>query len=169
MNKGGGRIKGSHFELETAKAIVKAFNDLGITAKDCYRTPGSGGPRFAKKTDPGDLVLSPKQREYFPFAIECKFYREISLDSLMTPCVRKGQFLSWWKQAVAATPADAGVHTLLVFRQNYGQCYCMFRRSLRWAWVNMPRLTTKIGRDYVTVVPFSLLLAAARGSISDPQ
>ncbi len=122
MRKGGGRQKGSAFERDVAKLIIAAFEHRGICKEDCYRTPGSGGHKYAKKEDPGDLVISPRLRKHWPFAVECKFYAKLPMDVLMTPNIKAGLISNWWTQTVTS----AGKHIpLLVFRQNKQQAYAM--------------------------------------------
>lgn len=123
MKKGGGRQKGSGFEREVAKLVIAAFACKGICGEDCYRTPGSGGHKQASKTDPGDLVISRRLQKLFPFAVECKFYKAISMDLLMVPNVKEGVLSSWWAQAVASAGRRV---PLLIFRQNRQQAYAMF-------------------------------------------
>lgn len=83
MRPGGGRAKGNGFEREVARDIVATFRNQGITKEDCYRTPMSGGHRFARREDPGDLVVSPKLRELFPYVVECKRDRRFQLWHLL--------------------------------------------------------------------------------------
>jgi hypothetical protein len=155
MRKGGGRQKGSAFEREIAKQIIEAFAHKGITKEDCYRTPGSGGHRFAKKVDPGDLVFSKRLRKYWEFAVECKFYASISMDLLMVPNVKEGVISAWWKQAVAS----AGNHKpLLVFRQNRQQAYALFPATADWNGDIRPMIQTKVNGQEVYVVRFKSFL-----------
>lgn len=125
MKAGGGRNKGSAFERKVAKLIVANFAHVGITKQDCYRTPGSGGHRFAAKTDPGDLVLSPDLRERFPFSIECKHYANLDWNVLLSNKKKKGQFESWWQQCCKSAVLDTV--PLLVFKRNNGNIYAMYR------------------------------------------
>lgn len=60
------RNKGAAFERDIAHRIRDRF---GLTAKDVYRTPLSGGHPFG---DAGDLVMSEAAVRAFPFLIECK-------------------------------------------------------------------------------------------------
>lgn len=120
-----GRPKGNKFENIVAKLIVSAFAQHGITGKDCYRTPSSGGHRFAKKQDPGDLVLSPKMEELFPFEVEAKFYKEINLWPLWAGQKKWGKswdFKKWLEQVCRECPRHR--HPLLVFKQNFSFPLC---------------------------------------------
>lgn len=128
MKPGGGRAKGSSFERKVAKMIVAAFAKQGITKEDCYRTPGSGGHKYACKVDPGDLVLSPKLQKLFNFGVECKFYKSLDWAMLLRPDNRRGDFGSWWRQAVKATQGTSKC-PLLVFKGNRSDIFVMFPHS----------------------------------------
>ena len=172
MKPGAGRNKGSAFEREVAAVIIKTFAGLGIGKEDCYRTPSSGGHRFAKKTDPGDLVCSARLQKLWPFAVECKHYKEIRLDWLMVPNVKSGLVSNWWKQAVAA--ASVG-YPLLVFRQDRQQAYAMYPETTPWSVFTMdqgvvpiprPAIYTKVNGQRVVVVRLSSLLKAFKKRVS---
>lgn len=172
MRKGGGRNKGSAFEREVAAAIIDTFACVGVCKEDCYRTPGSGGHRFAKKEDPGDLVISGRLRKHWPFAVECKHYAKISLDLLMVPHIKQGMLYNWWVQA----RASAGKHVpLLVFRQNRQQAYAMFPMDMRTDLFEhdsrfqlrfRPAMSTKVAGDLVYVVRFKSLLRHYKRSVA---
>lgn len=68
MKPGGGRLKGNAYERVVAKLIIKAAGK-DFAAKDCYRTPRSGGHPHAGKSD---LIMSKPLRKRFPFCVECK-------------------------------------------------------------------------------------------------
>lgn len=121
MKKGGGRGKGSSFERYIAGRVVSAFKKFGIKKKDCYRTPMSGGHRQASKSDPGDLVLSKRLRELFPYSVECKFYKEINLWQFMQAEKKRDKswpVTKWLEQTCTACGKKKKVFPLLVFRQN---------------------------------------------------
>lgn len=125
MKKGGGRRKGNANENHLAKEIVAAFEEFGITREDCYRTPSSGGHRFAKKEDPGDLVTSKKLRKLFPFSVEAKHYKDVDLFPFFDSAKnwkKSWKVLAWLKQTVAATKGK--LHPMLVFRMNGEQSLC---------------------------------------------
>lgn len=163
MKKGGGRNKGSGFEREIADLVIAAFAHKGICAKDCYRTPGSGGHKQASKTDPGDLVISRRLQKLFPFNVECKFYKSITMDLLMVPNVTEGHLKNWWEQAVKS----AGKRIpLLIFRQNRQQAYAMFPYDV-YAGITgelsiladlRPHIHTKVNGQGVCVLRFKTLL-----------
>lgn len=156
MKPGGGRNKGSAFERKVAKMVIAAFEDFGITSEDCYRTPSSGGHRFAKKQDPGDLVTSKRLRRLFPFSVECKSYKTLDWAGLMNNSSR--QFKEWWDQACAASTKDC--KPLLVFRQNRSQAFAMvkFADVNFFQWPQSPMMRTKIGSTPLRIIRFSDML-----------
>lgn len=120
-----GRAKGNSFERRVAALVVKAFSSFGITKTDCYRTPLSGGHRFASKVDPGDLVMTKKLRKLFPFHVECKHYRKVELFPLWlmgSKAYKKAwKFRSWIKQASTASEGQAkkfSMAPMVVFKGN---------------------------------------------------
>lgn len=127
MRAGGGRGKGNGYENKIAKQVIAAFACFGMKRTDCYRTPGSGGHRFAHKKDPGDLVLSARIQKMFPYSVECKFYKKVKLWPLWTSVEdqkRAHKFRSWLRQAKAA--AGKKKVPLLVFKENNGPDMAMF-------------------------------------------
>lgn len=152
MKAGGGREKGNGFERKIAKVIWQAFTKFKITSEDCYRTPASGGHRFAKKVDPGDLTLSPRLRTLFPFSVECKFYQSLDWGAMLTD--RDGTFGKWWDQCKAACTDDT--HPLLVFKENRGDVYCMFSEQCNPVTASCAAryLRTMFNKDIVRVMRF---------------
>jgi hypothetical protein len=119
------RVKGSTFERLIAKDIIAAFAAHGITNKDCYRTPLSGGHFAARKSDGGDLVTSPTLRAWFPYSLEAKHHRAIDLNPLMVEAaIKRGQIPVWWAQCRKAA-SETKQHPLLVFHGNGRETYAM--------------------------------------------
>lgn len=126
MRKGGGRNKGNGFERQVAKLVVTAFDCMGVAKKDCYRTPGSGGHKYASKVDPGDLVISKRLRKYFPFHVECKFYRRVELWPLFTSIDKQKKahkFKGWLAQTVRGN--NGKLQPMLVWKENQGPIFCL--------------------------------------------
>jgi hypothetical protein len=131
MKPGGGRNKGSAFERKVAALVVEAFKDCGITSKDAYRTPLSGGHIHASKTDPGDLVISPRLRKLFPFHCECKAHATVNLAQFLVPVKawkKSWKCNVWLAQMVAAAEKqeDEWLIPLLVFKENNGETMAAF-------------------------------------------
>jgi hypothetical protein len=124
VKPGGGRQKGAMFERHIAKRIVDAFTEFGVTKVDCYRTPSSGGHRYAKEADPGDLVISERLRGVFPFHVECKHHRDVDLWTLLvSPPKKSWKFFHWLRQAIEATTSD-NLHPMVVFKANSMPILC---------------------------------------------
>jgi hypothetical protein len=129
MKKGGGRQKGSGFERTIAKAVLNRFAQYGITKSDCYRTPLSGGHLAARGNDPGDLVISKKLREFFPFCVECKFYKVVRLEYFWVPMKKHKKswhITPWLDQTMKAVENsdNKNLHPLLIFKANKQRVFC---------------------------------------------
>ena len=162
MRKGGGRAKGNGFENKVAKIIVAAFAEYHITQRDCYRTPLSGGHRFAKHEDPGDLVISKKLRVIFPFHVECKFYKDVNLRPFWDPQKKwKPSWLpgQWLKQATDACKKSSIGMPMLVFKSNGEQILAAVPLKLRNSEDIRPMLWFKYEGETWTLVRFSKLLS----------
>ena len=160
MKKGiNGRTKGSGFERHVAGLIIDAFKEYGIQKEDCYRTPLSGGHRFAAKSDPGDLLMTPKLQALFPFVVECKFYKKLNWVDLMNPVGLKSQFGTWWAQATKAAH-ELSKPPLLVFKGNRTDVYCMgLSVQIKKYPVKIPILSTRTAAGlYLRVCKFDSLL-----------
>ena len=159
-----GRQKGSAFERQVARMIVTTFQDKGITAADCYRTPLSGGHLFASKESPSDLQISPKLRRYFPYAVECKCYNKIKFEALLDPACKGSMFPQWWRQIQKAVKSckEPRPKPCLVFKQNRGEIFAMVRNydvplNNVTVWV-----TSYVAGSYVTVFRFGDFLRGVK-------
>lgn len=114
MKKGGGRIKGSKFELDLAKDIAKA---IGVKyGSDVRRTPNSGA-----LTTRSDLTIAPKHFAKFPFFLEAK-HRE-GWDFWQFFGTSEWLPLQWYKEAYEKLGVDPyydsmATTVILVFKQN---------------------------------------------------
>lgn len=125
MKPGGGREKGNSFERRVAGMIVKAFECFGAGKSDAYRTPSSGGHQYAKKEDPGDLVISKKLRKWFPHHVECKNYRRVNFGRFLassTERKKSWQEFRWLDQALSASKKYIPI---LVIKENHGESMCV--------------------------------------------
>src|ERR1039458_7034048 len=73
--------KGSRFELLIAHKIVAAGGQP-FEKKDCYRTPQSGGHRFAGAND---LQISDRLLDIFPFGGEMKHRKTFRIEQMFYP------------------------------------------------------------------------------------
>lgn len=157
-----GRAKGSTFERQIAHMVVTAFLPFGITNKDCYRTPLSGGHIHASGNDPGDLVISPKLERIFPISVECKSYKKLDWPKLLCDC--DGHWLTWYRQARKASKGLART-AMLVFKQNMSEPFAMINmRKLKDLTDNgvlpNPKIITCVRAfgEVVVVMPFREVL-----------
>jgi hypothetical protein len=119
MRKGGGKSKGSAFERDIAKKIVKAFKGFGIKQRDCWRSVLSGGHVISA----GDLVMSDRLLELFPYAVECKFYKRVDWWHFLMPGSKKRKTWKEWKwvgQAIEGSKKRKGLLPLLIVKENHG-------------------------------------------------
>ena len=88
MKKGAGKHKGSSFERTIAKLIDKWWE---VPEHTFWRSVNSGGV-----WEPGDITCRDKS-VFFPFVIECKFYKTIDLWPLLLNDPNS-LILKWWKK-----------------------------------------------------------------------
>lgn len=127
MRRGGGHAKGAGFERRIAKLIVKAFKQHGIKQRECWRSVLSGGHIISY----GDLEMSDRLLDLFPFSVECKFRKKIRWERYLT--VPSARHKSWeeWKWVTqaeegAAKRTDRNLIPLLVLKENRGPIYAMY-------------------------------------------
>lgn len=155
MKPGGGRAKGSAFERHVSKLIVTAFESSGITSRDCYRTPSSGGHRFAKRKDPGDLVISKRLRRLFPFSVECKFVRRLLWSVLFSNRKSKQHWSVWWEQAKIASSRQCP--PILIFRENRGEVFVILRAEASSFVMFNTRASVRINGENLVLVRLDTL------------
>lgn len=125
MRSGGGRAKGNGFERVVSKLILK-YAGSEFTAEDCFRTPLSGGHRFARKKDPGDLQLSPALLKAFPAIVECKRYRDVNLEHFLVHKKKSSwQELQWLNQVIDQAMGGHDLMPVLVMQANRGAILCV--------------------------------------------
>lgn len=123
MRKGGGHAKGAHFEREIAKAIVKAFKKakFKVVQRDCWRSVLSGGHSMSS----GDLEMSAKMEELFPYSVECKFRKKINWENFLLGN-QKSEEVKWLKQAEEGATKRKGLEPLLVLKANGKKVLVLF-------------------------------------------
>lgn len=160
MKPGMGRLKGSSFERQVAKMVIGAFAEKGVTKLDCFRSPLSGGHYAASQTDPGDLVISPKLAEYFPFSIECKSYAKLDW-ALLFNCPPTSHWTKWMAQCMKAAGKKPA---LVVFKGNRTPVFAMYPYKTMAGFFpdvsisHLQYIKTKVCRTSVRIVLFSDLL-----------
>lgn len=126
------RNKGNAFERKVAKLIADA---CGLSAKDCYRTPLSGGHQFAGAAD---LRFSKRLIRIAPFCVECKHYKTFKLHQMLTPTAL---IRSWHRQVLRAVKRTKRQWMPVLFiRGNGGPIYASAPWSAWLEWDKTKRL-----------------------------
>jgi len=115
-----GKAKGSSFERLVAKTILDAFGE-GFDQSDCRRVPMSGADKFF---DQGDLIISPRLRELFPFCVECKHRKNFRLEHIFK---MTKDFEDYHRQVLSACEREKNVRMpMVVIRGQAGAIYASF-------------------------------------------
>ena len=108
-----GHRKGSAFERKIAKEVVKEFKkQFKIEQKDCWRSVLSGGHEMSS----GDLRMSKRMEELFPYAVECKHYKKICYENFLL-AKKNSKEVKWLRQTVGGT-SGTNLTALLVMKAN---------------------------------------------------
>jgi hypothetical protein len=127
--------KGNAFELLCAHKIVDAAG-APFEKKDCYRTPQSGGHRFAGAND---LQISGRLLAIFPFGGEMKHRKSFRIEQMFDPTKEIREYHDQVLAALARYKSDSPVFPLLVVRGNGGLIYCAsYRDALNRYWDSLP-------------------------------
>lgn len=162
MKKGGGRIKGSKFELDLAKDIAKA---TGIKyGSDVRRTPNSGA-----LTTRSDLTIAPKHFPKFPFFLEAKHREGWDFWQFTGP---KWLPAEWYKDAREKLGVDPYYEpekttVILVLKQNSKKPLVMMTYTDYTIWfpyldrerVYFPLMTIFHEHEYYSILPWAVFLA----------
>jgi hypothetical protein len=108
-----GKSKGGAFERKIAKEIVKAFKPFGIKQQECWRSVGSGGHAMSA----GDLQLSQRLAQLFPFCLEMKHRKKIRWFNFMLE-KDNNEEKRWLIQAKRGADKVKGMTPVLVMRAN---------------------------------------------------
>lgn len=119
MRKGGGKGKGSSFEREICVALSKWLTN-GKNVDCFWRSAMSGGrATVAKGTvrQAGDITAVAPEGHILTdhYYIECKNYKDLSLDCLIKG---KGTLLTFW-QTTQKEAAKYNRHPILIFKRNH--------------------------------------------------
>jgi hypothetical protein len=125
MKKGGGRVKGSKFELVLAKQISKA---IGLPYGSAVRrTPNSGA-----LTTRADLYIAPKYFDRFPYFLEAKCRESWSFQKYFTSKT-EWEVFGWYRDAIEKCKDDPHYPDttipILVFTQNRALPLVMLRED----------------------------------------
>src|SRR3954470_4184424 len=97
--------------------------------KDCYRTPMSGGHKYAGESD---LVISPSLQRVVPFCIECKHHKSLRTSHLFHPTELPKSFHAQVLKACARDPFKR--RPLLVLRGGDLETYAALPAAALLAW-----------------------------------
>ena len=98
------KIKGSVYEAKIAKLLTNEFK------VEFRKVPLSGSIDYLK----GD-IWTPKDTAWWPYCIECKHYKDIQWNNLLT--AKTTDILQFWRQAVREAEVMRK-EPLLIFRWN---------------------------------------------------
>lgn len=125
MNSGGGKRKGAGFEREICQKLSLWISE-GKRKDVFWRSAMSGGRatiQFKKgeqnKSQTGDISCIDQigQKLTDRFVIECKFYSNIHLESLIYGKPKSSSILEFWLK-VSMQAADSNKHPLIIFKEN---------------------------------------------------
>ena len=121
--KSRGKAKGSSFERTICKELTTAFAQFGIKTQDAYRSILSGG----HKDSFGDISMSSALCKMFPWAIECKWWKNCNVHDLYLPWKKmsktKARFGGWWLQTIQGA-AKCKRAPCCVFKANKAVVLC---------------------------------------------
>jgi hypothetical protein len=136
MKAGGGKAKGANFERFVCKKLSKWLS-AGEREDLLWRSAMSGGRatvahRKGKKDDQvGDICATSTEGLAFTnrFAVECKYYRDIQMESLLTQHPGKDSLLKFWNE-IDLKAAEVNRLAMLVFKQNQGETWVLMRQHV---------------------------------------
>ena len=129
MKKGGGKNKGSGFEITVARILTK-WVDPTATVDLFWRSASSGAQfslakRYGKDSNqPGDIKATDHSTMWVTdkFFIECKFYANINFWNLISG--KNCSIRDWWVKCTHES-AEAGKIPWLIFKSNGSSTYIM--------------------------------------------
>jgi len=111
------KAKGSAYEQKIATRLSSEFN------KEFRRVPLSGAIDYLK----GD-IWTPHDTAWWPYAIECKHYKDIEWNNLLTS--KTTDILQFWRQAVREAEVMKK-NPLLIFRWNGSKDFVAFDDDIK--------------------------------------
>lgn len=110
------KAKGSAYEQKIASLLTSEFD------KEFRRVPLSGSIDYLK----GD-IWTPHDTAWWPYAIECKHYKDIEWNNLLTS--KTTDLLQFWRQTVREADVMQK-KPLLIFRWNRSKDFVAFNDDL---------------------------------------
>jgi hypothetical protein len=112
--------KGSEFERKIAKEIIKFFRkhvQKDLNQNDCWRSVLSGGHEMSS----GDLRMSSRMLNLFPFSIECKHRKKIRFENFFLE--KRTEERRWLRQAINGSIKIKNMTPVIVMRANANPIY----------------------------------------------
>ena len=155
--------KGAVWELKVAKELLallnehfpqdQPFNYFSATniSWDMKRSEASGA-----RSEPGDLVMSPRLFDYFPFHIEVKASEAWTFDAVMA---MPGKTLRVLEKYVdqARCDADGGDYVVLMHRNRH-PTYIMYKHGTLKSIMPNPGFLIEIDGEIFTIAPLTVFM-----------
>ena len=127
--------KGATYELAVTKLFTQALG------KEFRRVPLSGSLDYLK----GDIYI-PKDSAWFPWTIECKFYKELNFTNLLHS--KSNPIYSFWEQAQGEA-AEMEKKPLVVFRFNRSKNYVIYNEDLP---IHYQEISSEFGKFRISLL-----------------
>ena len=142
------KAKGSAYEQKIATRLTSEFD------VEFRRVPLSGSIDYLK----GD-IWTPHDTAWWPYAIECKHYKDIEWNNLLTS--KTTDMLQFWRQAVREAEV-MNKKPLLIFRWNRSKDFVAFNDDIKVTdrkWNSLKKLINKknINKKDCILLPFKTL------------
>lgn len=166
MRKGGGKQKGASFEREVCKALSLWVS--ADTQEDVYwRSAMSGGrstvafkkgKRLAAQSGDISCIHSIGQTFANKFYVECKAYRDLQFQGLVTG---KGHLIKFWDETKKQCKQYDKLPMMVVRQNMIKPMVCLSHEGL-WALNLQKHSIVWSKRHNLHIVPFSIFLAVAK-------
>lgn len=158
------RTKGNSFELQIAKelsyTLFPYLKEKNLSGSDLpfRRRPLSGGFDNSMTEDiwfnPKNEHLSEEDKKFvWPMAVECKFYKEYNIESLIINR-EKSIIKQWWDQTVNEAKLTNKLPLLIFKKNDYAPMY-----MAEWGGLNLPKngIILELDQWYVEIDTFERL------------
>ncbi len=135
--------KGHNFERQISHKFSEWWGE------EIRRVPMSGGSGIGSLNS--DLVSTTEHTNPFPFSVECKKYKSLSLFDMLTK-EERSLFYQWWEQAVREGEKDKKI-PIVVFASNFTTPFIIMKReefSSLDLWACKGRQQDKLPIKYLT-------------------
>ncbi len=131
MRKGGGKGKGSSFERSVCEAL-SLWTTKGVSKDVYWRSAMSGGRATVARgavRQAGDITAVAAEGHVLTDVVylECKFYKELSIDCLIKG---KGTLISFWQTAEKEAAKYNRIPALIFKQNNWPTMFCTSRKGV---------------------------------------